>query len=572
MTALLSLPVLLPLLAAAASLFPVPRTAKRLLSTGTLAVVLADAVVLLVRADAEGPLVLEVGGWPAPLGVVLVADRLSALLLTVSALVALAVLLYAIGQGTAERRGPAAAVLHPAYLLLVAGVALAYLTGDLFNLFVAFETMLASSYVLITLDAGEERARSGMTYTITGLASSLLLLTVVALVYASTGTVNLADLARRTADLPDGTRTVLGLLVLVVFGIKAALVPLHFWLPDSYPTAPAPITAVFAALLTKVAVYALLRVRTLLFPQDGVDTAVAVAAVTTMLVGVVGALAQDDVNRLLSFLLVGHIGFMMFGLALSDPPGLAGTVLYMVHHIVVQAALFLAAGLVVREAGTPALHRMRGARAPSAALSLLFAVPALSLAGTPPFSGFVAKVALLGAGADTGGATAYALAATALLASLLTLYALAKAWAAAFWREQPAEDDEAPGTADAAAAGEPAGGPRREEETAGRGGARMARDEESGHGRGGEVRDAGGAEAREEDTGRGGGAAVQDEGPASGGRRGVLLMTGTAAAMTASAVAVAACAGLLAPLAQRAADDLLRPGPYTAAVLGGEAR
>ncbi|WP_236242663.1 proton-conducting transporter membrane subunit [Streptomyces sp. CC228A] len=543
-----------------------------------------DALGLLVRADAEGPLVLEAGGWPAPLGIVLVADRLSALLLTVSVLVALAVLLYAIGQGTAERRGPAAAVLHPAYLLLVAGVALAYLTGDLFNLFVAFETMLASSYVLITLDAGEERARAGMTYTLTGLASSLLLLTVVALVYAATGTVNLADLAQRTADLPDGPRTVLGLLVLVVFGIKAALVPLHFWLPDSYPTAPAPITAVFAALLTKVAFYALLRVRTLLFPQDGVDTPAAVAAVATMLVGVIGALAQDDVNRLLSFLLVGHIGFMMFGLALSDQAGLAGTVLYMVHHIVVQAALFLAAGLVVREAGTPALHRMRGARAPSAVLSLLFAVSALSLAGTPPLSGFVAKVALLGAGADAGGAAAYTLAAVALLASLLTLYALAKAWAAAFWRERPAEDDEAPGTADREAAAEPGGAGRRRDEAAGhgegagergggagRGGAGEERDE-AGHG--GAAGHGGGTPSQGGGAGRGGAGEERDEeqDEAAGGRRGVLLMTGTAAAMAATAVAVAACAGLLAPLAQRAAGDLLRSGPYTAAVLGGEAR
>ncbi|WP_327188421.1 Na+/H+ antiporter subunit D [Streptomyces xinghaiensis] len=433
MNLLLALPVILPLLAAGLSIALRRHLwAQRSLSTAVLVTVLTVAFVLLVLADRRGPLVLPVGGWEAPAGITLVADRLSALLLTVSLLVALAVLLFSMGQGTAERRGRVATAFHPAYLLLAGGVGLAFLTGDLFNLFVAFEVMLGASYVLITLNAGTQRTRAGMTYVLVSLTSSLLFITAIALVYAATGTVNLAQLGERTAALPGGLRSALGLLLLVVFGIKSAMVPLHFWLPDSYPTAPAPITAVFAALLTKVAVYAMVRTQTLLFPREETWVLLAVLAVATMLLGILGALAQDDINRLLSFTLVSHIGFMLFGLALFDVAGLTGTILYVVHHIVVQATLFLVAGLIVRGAGTPALRRMEGRAPPPALLALLFLVPALSLSGIPPLSGFVAKLALLRAGAADGGAAAYALVAAALLTSLLTLAAMARLGRSAF--------------------------------------------------------------------------------------------------------------------------------------------
>ncbi|KNE78924.1 MULTISPECIES: Na+/H+ antiporter subunit D [Streptomyces] len=433
MNLLVALPVVLPLLAAGLSI-ALRRYlwAQRSLSTMVLVAVLTTAFLLLVLADRRGPLVLPVGGWEAPAGITLVADCLSALLLTVSLLVALAVLLFSMSQGTAERRGRVATAFHPAYLLLAGGVGLAFLTGDLFNLFVAFEVMLGASYVLITLNAGTQRTRAGMTYVLVSLTSSLLFITAIALVYAATGTVNLAQLGERTAALPDGLRTALGLLLLVVFGIKSAMVPLHFWLPDSYPTAPAPITAVFAALLTKVGVYAMVRTQTLLFPREETWVLLAVLAVATMLLGILGALAQDDINRLLSFTLVSHIGFMLFGLALFDVAGLTGTILYIVHHIVVQATLFLVAGLIVRGAGTPALRRMEGRTPPPALLALLFLVPALSLSGIPPLSGFVAKLALLRAGAADGGAAAYALVAAALLTSLLTLAAMARLGRSAF--------------------------------------------------------------------------------------------------------------------------------------------
>lgn len=505
--ALPALPVLLPALAAGLCLLRLPHGVVRLLSTGVLAAVLVCETALLVLADTRGPQALHVGGWPAPLGVTLVADRLSSLLLIVATLVELAVLVFAIGQGTAEERTRSAAVFHPAYLLLVTGVSLAFLSGDLFNLFVAFEVMLAASYVLITLDADDDRTSAGMTYTIVSLTSSLLFLTLIGLIYAATGTVTLAQLGPRLAELPDGLRGAFALLLLAVLGIKTAIVPMHFWLPDSYPTAPAPITAVFAALLTKAGVYVLLRTQTLLFPRHDVWTLLACAAIVTMLVGILGAIAQDDLNRLLSFTLVSHIGFMLFGLALFDTRGLTGSILYVVHHIVVQASLFLAAGLAVRRTGTAALHRMKRRPAPGLLIVVLFAVPAMSLSGIPPFSGFIAKLALLQAGVAQGGPAGYTLAAAATLTSLLTLYAMTRVWTTAF-AGRPQDRGGAPPPEEPRAPTARPGGPR--------------------------------------------------------------LMLAAAAGMTAAGLMIAVCAGPLAGLGERAAEDLLHPQSYRSAVLGEE--
>ncbi|MDQ3152826.1 MAG: Na+/H+ antiporter subunit D [Actinomycetota bacterium] len=434
MSTLVTLPVLLPMLGAGLTVMGSRSAmAQRAIGIVVLVTVAVLAAVLLAVADAGGPIVVELGGWAPPVGIALVADRLAALLLLVSTLVTLAVLVYSIDQRIADYgRETPSTTFHPMYLLLCAGVSLAYLTGDLFTLFVAFEIMLASSYVLITRRTNASRIRSGMTYVTVSLTSSLLFLTMVGLVYAATGTVNLADLAGRVGELPAGLRTVLGLLVVVVFGIKAAIVPLHFWLPDSYPNAPAPVTALFAGLLTKVGIYALVRTQTLIFPQDGAWPLMLWFAVATMIVGALGALAQNDLNRLLSFLLVSHIGFMLFGLAVFDVDGIAGTLLYVVHHITVQATLFLVSGLITRRTGTVSLDQMGGLARTSPALAVLFAIPALTLAGIPPTSGFVAKLALLQAGAGSGLGTAL-VAGVVIVASLLTLYAMTRVWVRVFW-------------------------------------------------------------------------------------------------------------------------------------------
>ena len=435
MTVLVALPVLLPLAAAGLSL-ALGRFAdfQRIIGLVVLAAIIVDGAFLLYVTDTYGPLVLQMGAWPAPAGITLVADRLSALLLMVSAVVTFAVLIYSIGQRLTDYgRERASTTFHPMYMVLCAGVSLAYLSGDLFNLFVAFEIMLSSSYVLITRRTTASRVRAGMTYVIVSLTSSLLFITMIALVYAATGTVNMADLGGKVVLLPEGLQIALGLLMVIVFGVKAAMVPLHFWLPDSYPTAPAPVTAVFAGLLTKVGVYALIRTQTLVFNHPrGWELMLAIALIT-MLVGALGALAQNDLNRMLSFLLVSHIGYMLFGLGVYDIVGLTGVILYVVHHITVQATLFLVSGLITRHTGTVALSRMGGLARAAPPIAVLFALPALSLAGVPPFSGFVAKLALLQAGVGAGTWAAYVVTGGAVLTSLLTLYAVARVWTRAFW-------------------------------------------------------------------------------------------------------------------------------------------
>jgi multicomponent Na+:H+ antiporter subunit D len=308
MGTLVALPVVLPLAAAALSIaLGQWRWAQRAIGVVTLTAVTACSAVLLIRVDATGPVVVQAGGWRAPIGIALVADRLATIMLTIAAMMLLAVLIYAIGQPGAENVHVG---FHPVYLVLAAGVAASFLTGDLFNLFVAFEVMLTASYVLITLGGRADQLRTGMTYVVISLLASTLFLISLAFVYAATGTVNMAQLGQRLATLPDGVRSALAVLLIVVFGIKAAIFPLFFWLPDSYPTAPTPVTAVFAGLLTKVGVYALIRSQTVLFPPETrPGTLLLIIAAATMVIGVLGAIAQDDVKRILSFHIVSQIGY-----------------------------------------------------------------------------------------------------------------------------------------------------------------------------------------------------------------------------------------------------------------------
>ena len=239
----------------------------------------------------------------------------------------------------------------------------------------------------------------------------------------------------RLDDVPSGTRNALFAVLLVAFGIKAAVFPLSAWLPDSYPTAPAPVTAVFAGLLTKVGVYAIIRAHSLLFPGGALDNVLMVAALLTMLVGIFGAIAQSDIKRLLSFTLVSHIGYMVFGIALSSELGMSGAIYYVAHHIVVQTTLFLVVGLIERQAGASTLQRLGGLAAASPLLALVFFIPALNLGGIPPFSGFIGKVALLrGRRARTARCWPGSWSAAASSTSLLTLYVMARVWTKAFWR------------------------------------------------------------------------------------------------------------------------------------------
>jgi multicomponent Na+:H+ antiporter subunit D len=437
---LLPLPVLLPLLGAALALIlgRHPR-AQRAVSSSVLLMVVVVAASLVVLTDRHGPIVLWVGAWPEPLGVALVADRLSSLMLLVSSLVTFTVLVFSMGQDVEERkRETPVSIYHPTFLVLAAGVSNAFLAGDLFNLFVGFEILLFASYVLLTLGGTGERIRAGTTYVLVSVLSSLLFLIAIAAIYAACGTVNLAQLSLRLPELPPDVQLVLQLVLLSVFSIKAAVFPLSAWLPDSYPTAPAPVTAVFAGLLTKVGVYAIIRTQTLLFPDSPLSDLLMWAALATMIIGILGAIAQAEIKRMLSFTLVSHIGYMIFGVALASGAGFAGAIFYTAHHITIQTTLFLVTGLIERRGGSTSLNDLGGLAALSPVLGVLFFVPAMNLAGIPPLSGFVGKIGLLEAGVQHGGALAYVLVAGGVLTSLLTLYAMAKVWNRAFWRGVPA--------------------------------------------------------------------------------------------------------------------------------------
>ncbi|MCZ4589722.1 Na+/H+ antiporter subunit D [Rhodococcus opacus] len=435
-TALAPLPVLVPMLAAAATLVLGRRPrAQRIITLVALIGVLVVSGLLLFLADRDGTTAIQVGGWDSPIGITLVVDRLSAMMLVVSSIVLLAVMAYAVGQGIRDgSEDQPVSIFLPTYLALTAGISNAFLAGDLFNLYVGFEVLLAASFVLLTLGASADRVRAGVSYVMVSMVSSLIFLAGIAFAYAATGTLNLADMATRLDGIPSGTRTAIFGVLLVAFGIKAAVFPLSTWLPDSYPTAPAPVTAVFAGLLTKVGVYAIIRAHTLLFPEGELDNVLMVCGLLTMLVGILGAIAQSDIKRLLSFTLVSHIGYMVFGVALSTQSGLSGAIYYVAHHILVQTTLFLVVGLIERQAGSSSLRRLGGLAAASPVLAIVFLVPALNLGGIPPFSGFIGKVALLQAGSADASVLAWILVAGGTLTSLLTLYVVARVWTKAFWR------------------------------------------------------------------------------------------------------------------------------------------
>jgi len=431
-------PVVLPL-ATAAALFLLGwrLEAQRRLSTAAAASGLVVAGFLLARVSAEGIQVAQLGGWAAPFGISFVADHLAAIMVVISGLMATAVAVYAlrdIDEGR-ERLG-----YHPVFHLLLAGINGAFLTGDLFNLYVWFEVLLIASFVLLTLGSGREQLVGGVKYVAVNLVSSLVFLAAVGLVYGLTGTLNMADLALRLPQAPGGLVVTISMLFLVAFGIKAAVFPLFFWLPASYHTPPVAISAIFAGMLTKVGLYALIRAFTLLFVGDVATTHTVLLWVAgfTMVTGVLGAAAQNEFRKILSFHIISQIGYMVLGLALYTPLALAGAVFYLVHHIVVKANLFLVAGIVRYVGGSFELDRVGGLYRYRPLLAVLFLVPAFSLAGFPPLSGFWAKLVVIQAGLEAG---SFAVVAVALAVGLLTIYSMTKIWQGAFWSAAPAGAD-----------------------------------------------------------------------------------------------------------------------------------
>ncbi|MEM9399432.1 MAG: Na+/H+ antiporter subunit D [Verrucomicrobiota bacterium] len=432
---LLVLPILLPVLSAILCIFlNKSLNAQRIISLVGLVTVFAFSCYLLIYCESEGIQVLHVGGWEAPFGIVLVADLFSCIMLVVSNLIGLSVLVYSFKEvELVEQRR----FFYPLYLFLMLGVNGSFLTGDLFNLYVWFEVMLLSSFVLLALGGKTPQLEGGMKYVVLNLFSSILFLSAVGILYGKLGTLNMADIAYRLSLQEEFVLiNSCAVLFLVAFGIKAAMFPFFFWLPASYHTPSVSVSAVFAGLLTKVGVYALMRTFTLFFVQDISFThnLLLILAAATMVTGVLGAAVQFEMRKILSFHIISQIGYMIMGLALMTPLALAGAIFYLIHHIIVKTNLFLISGIVIAKKGTDKLAKIGGLYTVAPILSLLFFIPAFSLGGIPPLSGFWAKFSVLKAGVQS---EAYWVVIIAVLVGLLTLFSMTKIWAEAFWKKSP---------------------------------------------------------------------------------------------------------------------------------------
>ena len=413
---------------------------------GVIALVAIAAGLALQAADGSVTL-YQLGDWAAPFGIVLVADRLSTMMVLLTAVLALFVLLYAIGSGWDDRGRH----FHALFQFQLMGIMGAFLTGDLFNLFVFFEVLLIASYGLMIHAGGNERLRAGVQYVLFNLIGSTLFLFALGSIYAETGTLNMADLAERvaliSADNTVGIR-VAAVLLLLVFAIKAALVPLHFWLPASYAEAPAPVAALFA-IMTKVGAYAIIRVYTMIFPPELEVTAglhdlwLLPAALVSLAIGMVGVLAAKRLDRLVAFSVIGSMGMVMVAIAQFTPASIAAALYYIVHSTLAGAVLFLISDLVRTGRG----NVMLTAQAPMAGAALtaaLFFVASIAMAGLPPLSGFIGKLLILDA--------AYAhrlmpwIWAIVLGSSLVSILGFARAGSVLFWKAQSLERAKIAGT------------------------------------------------------------------------------------------------------------------------------
>lgn len=393
---------------------------------------------LSVRVDADGPRVSMMGGYAAPYGIAFVADRLSCIMLCLSMLVASVVALYVPWTVTPLQQSH---FFYPLFQVLLLGVNWSFITGDLFNLFVSYEVMLIGSYGVMMCGSSRQQVRQTLTYVAINLLGGSLFVVGLGLVYSIVGTLNMADLAVVTSRLAEpraGMLTAASMVLLVVFALKAAAFPLFFWLPDSYPIVPLGVNGFFAGLLTKVGIYSLLRVFVMTFRQPGNELALHVLLVSsafTMVVGVLGALCQWEIRRVLSWHIISQVGYMVMGIGLAGDAGIAtaavaATIFYVVHHIVVKASLFLLGGVAEEISGSGRLKEMGGVALAAPGAAALFFVAALSLAGMPPFSGFLAKLVLVRTALR--GSHGWIVGA-AVATSFLTLLSMMKIWNYAFW-------------------------------------------------------------------------------------------------------------------------------------------
>ncbi|MBA1272456.1 monovalent cation/H+ antiporter subunit D [Stutzerimonas azotifigens] len=413
--------------------------AKRAISLVSTGLLIPIGIWLLMLAGDDQLRLYALGNWQPPFGIVMVLDRLSALMLLLTAVLAGFALLYA-SRGDDER-GPN---FHALFQFQLLGINGAFLTGDLFNLFVFFEILLIASYALLLHGNGADRVRAGLHYVVLNLVGSSLFLIGVSMIYGLTGSLNMIDVAARVSAADPEVLPLLGaagFLMLVVFALKAAILPLYFWLPRAYASASAPVAALFA-IMTKVGLYTIIRVFTLIFGSEAGELANMVQdwlwplALLTLAAGVIGALGARNLQVMLGYLVVVSVGTLLAGIAIGNEQGLAGALYYLIHSTLVAGGLFLLADLIARQRGEAASQLVPGPslRQPLL-LGAMFFVGAISVAGLPPFSGFLGKVMLLRA--VEMGLPALVLWPVVLIGGLGMLVALSRAGSLVFW--QPSE-------------------------------------------------------------------------------------------------------------------------------------
>ena len=389
------------------------------------------AVWLFTTVWNNGTQTMQAGNWEAPFGISFVADMLAATLVLLTAISGLAVAIYTSGTVILPRLRFG---FLPIFHFLLLGLNGAFLTGDIFNLYVWFEIIIISSFVLITLGGEKPQLEGAVKYFTLNILASVIFLTAVGVLYGMTGTLNMADLALKVAEIENrGLVEVVAILFLIGFGIKAGVFPLYFWLPASYHTPPPAVSAIFGGLLTKVGVYALLRVFTLIFNGDAfLDTIILVIGGLTLFSGGLGALVQNNIVKLFSYLIICHIGYMILGLGLFTSVAVAAAIFYLIHDIIVKTNLFMVSGLIHRIKGTYSMRNLGGLYAKYPLLSLLMAIPLFSVAGIPPLSGFWPKLSLI---SESFKAKDYVLVAAVLFATFITIFVIAKLWAEVFWKK-----------------------------------------------------------------------------------------------------------------------------------------
>ncbi|TSI10455.1 Na+/H+ antiporter subunit D [Lysinibacillus sp. BW-2-10] len=430
----LLLPIIIPFFFGMILMFGQKKLAyQRITTLLGLLMAIIGALGLVYKVHADGPQTVTFGSWPAPFGITMVSDMVSALLVTTTLILAFFIVWYGFESIGKERER---FFYYPGVMFIITGVNGAFTTGDIFNLFVFFEVLLMASYLLIVLGGEKAQLRESIKYILVNVISSAFFVITVAFLYSVVGTLSMADIALKITEINQpGIITVIAVLFLMVFGMKAAIFPLYFWLPSAYSAPPIPVLALFGALLTKVGVYAIMRTYTLFFTHDLAFTheLLLILSVITIIAGCIGALAHFDVKQIIIYNIVIAVGVILFGVAQMNEVALQGAMFYLVHDMIIKAALFMLIGIVIYISGTTNLRKMGGLMKTYPALGWFYLIAALGLAGVPPLSGFVGKLLIVQGGfqADNIWSSIFILA-----SSLVVLLSVMRIFIYAFWGEQ----------------------------------------------------------------------------------------------------------------------------------------